>query len=141
MTGPVKDERVTDLLDMTVDVVSAYVANNTVSQSQLPELMEQVFNTLQDLSHPAQIKKREPRPTPAIAVEKSVTDEVIYSLEDGKPYKSLKRHLKSKYGMSPEDYRQKWSLPPDYPMVAPAYARERSKLAKRSGLGKHKTEY
>lgn len=124
------------LMNMTVTIVTAYVGKNAVETEKLPGLIEEVFATVQKLSDPERLKKSRPRPVPAIPVEQSVTDEFIYSLEDGQPYKSLKRHLKSKYGMTPTDYREKWDLPIDYPMVSPAYARERSELAKRSGLGR-----
>lgn len=129
-------QKVESLMEMTVDIVTAYVGNNKVEAESLPGVIEQVFTTVQKLSDPATIKKNLPKPIPAIPVKDSVTDEFIYSLEDGQPYKSLKRHLKSKYGMTPADYREKWDLPLDYPMVSPAYARERSALAKKSGLGR-----
>lgn len=132
--------KVDALMDMTVNIVTAYVGNNQVETDKLPELIEQVFGTVEKLSDPERIKKSLPKPVPAIPVEESVTDEYIYSLEDGRPYKSLKRHLKSKYGMTPTDYRAKWDLPLDYPMVSPAYARERSELAKKSGLGRNRDE-
>ncbi len=134
---PDKD-KLEKLLERSTDIVTAYVSRNDVPAEDLPELIESVFNRLQELSDPKRALKNAPKPIPAIAVEDSVTDELIYSLEDGQPYKSLKRHLKAKYGMSPEDYREKWDLPADYPMVAPAYARERSKLAKKSGLGRNR---
>lgn len=124
----------TDILYIAADIVTAYVGRNEVPAKDIPDLMETVFRSVQALAHP-EIEATE-RPAPAIPVEQSVTDEFIYSLEDGQPYKSLKRHLRTRYNMSPEDYRSRWGLPPDYPMVAPAYARQRSSLAKKSGLGK-----
>ncbi len=127
---------VSDILGLTADVVAAYVSHNKVDKAEIPALIEDVFKTMQTLSDPVRIRNNRPRPVPAIPVSESVSDEFIYSLEDGQPYKSLKRHLKAKYGMSPEDYKERWGLPADYPMVSPAYARERSELAKKSGLGR-----
>ena len=132
---PDKDT-LSNLLELSADIVSSYVSHNTIEADAVPGLIETVFSKLTELSDPKRALKNAPKPIPAIPVSESVTDELIYSLEDGQPYKSLKRHLKAKYGMSPEDYREKWDLPADYPMVAPAYARERSKLAKKSGLGR-----
>lgn len=123
------------ILDLTTEIVSAYVSHNKVEKEDLPDLVETIFDKVQHLSDPVRLHQNRPRPIPAVPVAESVTDEFIYSLEDGQPYKSLKRHLKAKYGMSPDDYRDKWDLPSDYPMVSPAYARERSSLAKKSGLG------
>ncbi len=124
-----------DLLYVAADIVTAYVGRNEIPAKEIPDLLQTVFNSVQTLAHPESDLDREAR-IPAIPVEESVTDEFIYSLEDGHPYKSLKRHLRSRYNMTPEAYRERWGLPPDYPMVAPAYARERSRLAKKSGLGK-----
>ncbi len=132
-----KEPDVSDILGLTTEIVTAYVGNNTVAAKDLPALIETVFKTVEKLSDPVRIKNSRPKPVPALPVENSVTDAFIYSLEDGQPYKSLKRHLKAKYGMSPEDYKERWDLPADYPMVSPAYARERSNLAKKSGLGKN----
>ena len=134
MTRP----EISDLLDMAADITAAYVSHNVITPEALPGLIENVFKTLQDISDPERQRESLPKPVPAISVADSVTDEFIYSLEDGQPYKSLKRHLKAKYGMSPEDYKEKWDLPIDYPMVAPAYGRERSNLAKKSGLGRNR---
>ena len=128
----------TDLLDVTAQIVAAYVGRNKIPSEELPELIRSVFKTVSDISEDAELQRVGPKPVPAIPVEDSVTENFIYSLEDGQPYKSLKRHLKAKYNMSPDDYREKWDLPPDYPMVAPAYARERSELAKKSGLGRQR---
>lgn len=126
------------LLEMAADLTAAYVSHNDVAPDALPGLMETVFKTLQKLSNADTPEQTGEKPVPAIPVDQSVTDDFIYSLEDGQPYKSLKRHLKAKYGMSPEDYKEKWDLPVDYPMVAPAYGRERSNLAKKSGLGRRR---
>lgn len=125
----------TILIELASDIVAAYVCNNTVQTSDLPDLIRNVHNSLQSLSGG---KTSETRQKPAVSVRKSVTDDHLICLEDGKKFKSLKRHLRSKYNLSPEDYRQKWGLPPDYPMVAPSYARQRSVLAKKMGLGKLK---
>jgi len=123
-----------DLLYIAADIVTAYVGRNEIPAKEIPDLLQTVFTSVQTLANPDENEGE--RPVPAIAVEDSVTDTFIYSLEDGQPYKSLKRHLRSKYNMTPEDYRKRWGLPADYPMVAPAYARKRSSLAKKSGLGK-----
>ena len=125
-----------DILGMTAKIVAAYVGQNKLPPADVPDFIEQVFTRVSELSHSEQDRMRGPKPVPALPIEDSVTDAFIYSLEDGQPYKSLKRHLKAQYGMTPRDYRDKWELPSDYPMVAPAYARERSKLAKKTGLGR-----
>ncbi len=124
-----------DMLYIAADIVTAYVGRNEIPAKEIPDLLDTVFRSVQSLANPEASLEAEQR-VPAIPVEDSVTDEFIYSLEDGQPYKSLKRHLRSRYNMTPEDYRVRWGLPPDYPMVAPAYARKRSSLAKKSGLGK-----
>jgi len=126
-----------DALYIAADIVTAFVGRNDIPASDIPDLLEQVFRSVQNLADP-KITSGE-QPVPAIPVEQSVTDEFIYSLEDGQPYKSLKRHLRTRYNMTPEIYRERWGLPADYPMVAPAYARKRSKLAKKSGLGKNQS--
>ena len=124
-----------NLIDLTADIVSAYVSNNTVASTDLPGLINEVYGALQRTASTS--TEPEPEPLkPAIAVKKSVTPDYIICLEDGKKFKSLKRHLRTSYDMSPEDYRAKWDLPADYPMVAPGYSRQRSKLAKKMGLGK-----
>ena len=121
-----------DALELTTEIVAAYVSNNPVQSSELSNLIQNVHSTLQGLSGaPVEV----PEAKPAIPVKKSVTDDYIVCLEDGKKFKSLKRHLRAKYDMTPEEYRDKWGLPYDYPMVAPSYARKRSKLAKQMGLG------
>lgn len=126
-----------DAVELTAGIISAYVAKNPVQSSELPELIRSVHSTLKDLSSHAGV---EVGPKPAVPVKKSITDEFLVCLEDGKKFKSLKRHLRSRYNMSPEEYREKWNLPYDYPMVAPAYARQRSKLAKKMGLGQVKKD-
>ena len=123
-----------DITGMTVDIVSAFVGSNSLSATELPTLIANVHRTLSGL-----ITVEEPKPaqlqTPAVPVKKSIGTDFITCLEDGRKFKSLKRHLRTKYDMSPEDYRTKWGLPKDYPMVAPAYAATRSALAKQAGLG------
>ena len=125
-----------DLIEMTSELVAAYVAKNSVPAAELPTLIVSIHSALGDLGKPSQPEAvgLEP-PKPAVPVRKSVTDEYIISLEDGRKLKSLKRYLGT-LGMMPADYRAKWGLPKDYPMVAPAYAAKRSDLAKKSGLGR-----
>jgi len=120
-------------IDFTADIVAAYVSNNSVAAADLPALIEAVHRALGQLGTPAAAPVEELKP--AIPIKKSVTPEYIICLEDGKKFKSLKRHLRTSYGMSPEAYREKWGLPKDYPMVAPAYAAARSELPKNMGLG------
>lgn len=121
-------------VELAADIVSAYVSNNTVAISDLPDLVSQVHAALKRISG-GEPEKVEERPSPAVAVKKSVTPDFIISLEDGQKFKSLKRHLRTKYNMTPDDYRKKWGLPADYPMVAPNYAASRSDLARKMGLG------
>lgn len=120
-------------VELTAEIVSAYVANNSVPAANLADLVTSVHATLQRLG-----TSSEPTPLqapPAVPIKKSITPDYLISLEDGRPYKSLKRHLKTSYGLSPEQYRAKWGLASDYPMVAPNYSAKRSELAKSSGLG------
>lgn len=123
-----------EVLRMTTDIVASYVANNTISADGLPEIIRQVHGALRELSGGE--AKPEAKAKPAVPVSKSVTDDYIICLEDGKKLKMLKRYLRSQYDMSPDDYRRKWGLPSDYPMVAPAYSRRRSDFAKEIGLGR-----
>lgn len=123
------------LIDLATEIVSAYVSNNPVQSTELPGLIRSVHQTVSDLSG-SQVEV--PELAPAVPVRKSITDEYLICLEDGKKFKSLKRHLRTKYDLSPDQYREKWNLPYDYPMVSPAYARQRSELAKRIGLGQGK---
>ncbi len=127
-------ENKTDTLDMTADIVSAFVGNNSVPASELPSLIQSVYQALNSISSGEETKIEAPK-EPAVSVKKSISADYIVCLEDGRKFKSLKRHLRTKYGMSPEEYRTKWNLPKDYPMVAPAYAKARSDLAKQMGLG------
>ncbi|MEM0899572.1 MAG: MucR family transcriptional regulator [Pseudomonadota bacterium] len=125
----------TALAELTADVVAAYVGNNPVQIADLPRLITDVHTALGGtMAKPEPAEA--PKPVPAINPKKSVTKDYIVCLEDGKHFKSLKRHLMSHYGLTPEEYREKWGLPADYPMVAPAYAEARSKLAKEMGLGR-----
>ena len=121
-----------DLTSLTADIVSAYVANNALTGEKIPELISSVYGALSRASR--QAVEPEPVEWPAVAIKKSVTPEYIVCLEDGQKFKSLKRHLKTDYDMSPEEYREKWGLPRDYPMVAPSYAAARSDLAKNMGF-------
>ncbi|MEL6724821.1 MAG: MucR family transcriptional regulator [Pseudomonadota bacterium] len=121
------------IIEYASEIVSAYVSNNPIQSGELPDLIREVHSTLRDLKDAG---TADAAPEPAVAIKKSITDDFLICLEDGKKFKSLKRHLRSKYGMSPEEYREKWGLPYDYPMVAPSYARKRSALAKEMGLGK-----
>ena len=124
----------TELLEMTADIVSAYVGNNSVSATDLPGLIANIHAALSQVSTGVVEAAPEPR-EPAVPVRKSISPDFLICLEDGRKFKSLKRHLRTKYDMSPEDYRAKWNLPKDYPMVAPNYAKARSELAKSMGLG------
>ena len=123
-----------ELLTITSDIVAAHVSNNTVSVADLPGLIEQVHRTLVLVDQG--LGAARDRPTPAVMVRKSITPDFIICLEDGKKLKMLKRHLKTAYDMSPDEYRVRWGLSMDYPMVAPNYAKQRSRLAKAIGLGK-----
>ena len=122
-------------IELTAEIVSAYVSNNSVAAGEIPNLINQVFAALSRVSVKPGDTTSEPL-KPAISVKKSITPEYIVCLEDGKKFKSLKRHLRTQYNMTPEQYRERWGLPSDYPMVAPNYAKKRSQLAKKIGLGK-----
>jgi predicted transcriptional regulator len=122
-----------DILALTTEIVAAHVSNNTVSVGDLPHLINQVYQSLSTIGTGAAPVVE--RPQPAVSVKKSITPDYIVCLEDGKKLKMLKRHLKTAYNMTPEDYRERWGLPADYPMVAPNYAKQRSRLAKEIGLG------
>jgi predicted transcriptional regulator len=122
-----------DLLALTTEIVAAHVSNNTVSVGDLPTLINQVYQSLAGIGQSPTVPAE--RPQPAVSVKRSVHSDYIICLEDGKKLKMLKRHLKTAYNMTPEEYRDRWQLPPDYPMVAPNYARQRSRLAKEIGLG------
>jgi predicted transcriptional regulator len=122
-----------ELLELTTGIVAAHVSNNTVSMGDIPDLIQQVYRTLSTVGGNAAPTPE--RPQPAVPIRKSITPEYITCLEDGKKLKMLKRHLKTAYNMTPEEYRDRWGLAPDYPMVAPNYAAQRSDLAKKIGLG------
>jgi predicted transcriptional regulator len=128
------EEVKTELVELATNIVSAYVSNNTVASSDLPGLILDVHAALSRASNNAPAPDREEQ-KPAVPIKRSVTPEYIVCLEDGKKFKSLKRHLRTQYNLSPEEYREKWDLPHDYPMVAPNYAAARSQLAKKMGLG------
>jgi predicted transcriptional regulator len=125
-----------DLLRLSADIVAAYVGQNHVSQAAVPDLVGDVFAALQGLGQEAPPPAPAERGKPAVPISRSVQEDYIVCLEDGKRLKMLKRYLRSRYDMSPEEYRRKWGLPPEYPMVAPAYAARRSEFAKKIGLGK-----
>ena len=127
-----------ELLALTSDIVSSHVSNNSVAMADVPALIEHVFGTLSKLgTEPAEEAKEKLKP--AVPIRRSITPDYIICLEDGKKLKMLKRHLRTAYDMSPEEYREKWSLPADYPMVAPNYAAQRRTLAKKIGLGTKRT--
>jgi len=123
----------TDLLTLTTEIVSSHLSNNQVPTDEIPGLIQKVYKTLANVNGESVAMSE--RPQPAVPIKKSVTPEYIVCLEDGKKLKMLKRHLKTAYNMTPEEYRERWGLPADYPMVAPNYAQQRSKLAKEIGLG------
>ena len=129
------DAKGSQLIELSADIVSAYVSHNALSATDLPKLIATVHATLNSLGGAA-----EPEAVvelkPAVPIKKSITPEYLICLEDGKKFKSLKRHLRTEYDMSPEEYRAKWGLAPDYPMVAPTYSEARSRLAKTIGLGR-----
>jgi predicted transcriptional regulator len=122
-----------DLTAMTAEIVSAYLENHQVKMGELPGLIQTAHLTKEN-------GEAADRVTPAVSVKKSITAEYLVCLEDGRKFKSLKRHLRTRYNMTPEEYRSKWGLPPDYPMVAPNYARVRSNLAKNMGLGQSRKD-
>jgi predicted transcriptional regulator len=124
-------------IELAAEIVSAYVSNNSVPASDLPSLLSDVHSALVRVSTGVAVVAPEAA-KPAVPPKKSITNDYIVCLEDGRKFKSLKRHLRTQYNMSPEEYREKWALPPDYPMVAPAYAKARSALAKQMGLGQQR---
>jgi predicted transcriptional regulator len=128
---------ITELLELSAMVVAAFVRHNRVPQADFIGLIEQTYAAMGRLGQERTAASAE-MPVPAVPIKKSVTPDAIYSLEDGKPFKSLKRHLRTAYDMSPDEYRIKWGLPADYPMVAPSYAEARSAMAKSLGLGRNK---
>jgi len=131
------DKSSSNYIELTADIVSAYVSNNAVSAGDISSLISQVHSALLRVSN-GQSEVVSEALKPAIAVKKSITPDYLICLEDGKKFKSLKRHLRTQYNMTPEHYREKWGLAPDYPMVAPNYAEARSQLAKQMGLGQQR---
>ncbi|MFC2254932.1 MucR family transcriptional regulator [Labrys portucalensis] len=127
-------EEDTNLVDLTVDIVSAYVANNQVATTSLADLIRSVHGSLTGLNDPKPVEADIPQ-KPAVPIRKSVTSDYVICLEDGLKFKSLTRHLRTAYNLTPAQYREKWGLPGDYPMVAPSYSAQRSRLAKELGLG------
>ena len=127
-----------NLVDLTAEIVAAYVGKNTVAQAELPKLIAEVHRALSGAVNHVPVREEMPDMKPAVTIKKSLTADYLICLEDGKKFKSLRRHLRSHYNLSPEQYREKWGLPSDYPMVAPNYAQARSSLAKRMGLGQRK---
>jgi predicted transcriptional regulator len=137
-TGPMSEKQAPgNYIELTAQIVSAYVSNNTIPAGDMPGLINQVHAALMRVSSGQGEAQSEPL-KPAVSLKRSVTPDYIICLEDGKKFKSLKRHLRTQYNMTPEQYREKWGLPPDYPMVAPNYAAARSRLAKQMGLGQQR---
>lgn len=134
MTEVTQDGNAELLIELTAEIVAAYVGNNTVSSSELPALIASIHGALGGVNSAAPVEVVE-KQKPAVPVRRSVNTDYIICLEDGQKFKSLKRHLMTHYNLTPEQYREKWDLPSDYPMVAPAYAEARSRLAKEMGLG------
>jgi predicted transcriptional regulator len=124
-------------IELAADIVSAYVSHNSVPSAEIPNLIGQIYAALKRVAGGQVTATAEPL-KPAVPIKRSITPEHIVCLEDGLKFKSLKRHLRTRYGITPDQYREKWSLPPDYPMVAPNYAAARSQLAKQMGLGQQR---
>ena len=131
------NSRQDQFIELAADIVSAYVSNNSVPASDLPGLISEVHSALKRVTTGAPVVSAEP-PRPAISAKKSISDNYLICLEDGKKFKSLKRHLRTKFNLTPDQYRDKWNLGSDYPMVAPNYAKARSALAKEMGLGQQR---
>lgn len=121
------------LIELTAEIVAAYVSNNSVAANDLPNVISQVHSALGGAAAP--VEEVVEKPKPAVSIRRSIQNDYLICLEDGQKFKSLKRHLMTHYGLTPEQYREKWDLPADYPMVAPSYAEARSRLAKEMGLG------
>ena len=133
------NESSAQFIELATDIVSAYVSNNSVGAGELPILIKDVYGALTRVTNP-EAHSPATNAKPAVSIKKSITPDYIICLEDGKKFKSLKRHMRTQYGLSPEQYREKWSLASDYPMVAPNYAAARSRLAKQMGLGQTRTK-
>lgn len=127
-----------EIIDLVAHIVSAYVSNNSVPAADLPALIATMHSAIVSLGKEPVAAAPVEKPAPAVSIKKSITSDFLICLEDGKKFKSLKRHLRTAYNMTPEEYRSKWGLPNDYPMVAPAYAEARSQLAKTMGLGQQR---
>jgi len=138
MTETLSDKGQDLLVELTADIVSAYVSNHVVQVGDLTSLITDVHSALSNTSSPAPVAAAVEKPKPPVPIRKSIEDDYLICLEDGQKFKSLKRHLMTHYNMTPEEYREKWGLPADYPMVAPAYAEARSRLAKEMGLGQRR---
>jgi predicted transcriptional regulator len=137
--NPPRAENKPPLIELATQIVAAYVAKNPVEQADLPKLITEVHRALElAASGPAAKRDEAAEAKPAVSVRRSITPDYLICLEDGKKFKSLKRHLRTHFNLTPEQYREKWGLPADYPMVAPNYANSRSKLAKNMGLGQKK---
>ncbi len=121
-----------ELLELTTEIVSAHVGNNSIALGDLPQLIQDVYKTLAIVGTTPAVPER---PKPAVPIKKSISPDFVICLEDGKKLKMLKRHLKTAFNMTPDEYRERWGLPPEYPMVAPNYAKHRSALAKKIALG------
>jgi predicted transcriptional regulator len=134
------DQQNTNDLNLIADIVSAYVSNNPLPLAELPNLINSVAATVRSVRTGNSAEAEQPKQQPAVPIKKSITPDYIISLEDGKKFKSLKRALATRYGLTPDEYRQKWGLPRDYPMVAPNYAAARSELARKMGLGRKPKE-
>lgn len=126
----------TGLIELTTKIIAAYISNNPLPASQMPNLIAETHSALANLSDGPRDDQAEEKLVPAVSIRKSITPDFLICLEDGKKFKSLKRHLATHYGLTPDQYRQKWNLPLDYPMVAPSYSASRSALAKTMGLGR-----
>lgn len=135
-----ESEASTNHIGLAADIVAAFVSNNSVPVGDLPGLITSVHHALDGLGRAGAVEPAEPL-TPAVPIKKSIMPDYLVCLEDGKKFKSLKRHLRTRYGLSPEDYRERWNLSPDYPMVAPNYAAARSELAKTMGLGQQRRKF
>lgn len=134
--GRMTDHKSTNLLELTAEIVVAYLRLNSVAPSQIGPLISRTYSALFQVGSASSEQAKPVAQVPAVPIRKSVTRDAIICLEDGVPFKSLKRHLRTKYGLSPEQYREKWDLPDDYPMVSPSYSAKRSSLALRHGLGR-----
>ncbi len=126
-----------DVMQLTTQVVAAYVGHNSVGEAEIPEVIKSVYASLSGLNSPTEAVAKA-KEKPAVPIKKSITPDYLICLEDGMKFKMLKRHLRATYGLNPEDYRARWGLGSDYPMVAPNYAKQRSAIAKKIGLGKHR---